>query len=185
MRFCSRPAGSSPWVRPGREAPDQPAPFPVRPKKRPARRGSWPVRLGTTVIPCRGRAAPQRVLRPEMVLRSEELRHRIPHVEDDPRTHDARHRRRQNEGIRDGDYRLTPDGPGDEPLPGKGDRFNYGVECCFLPQPGQVYKAPPVYFGANVQLSFGHVTFSTCSRLAGTSRRTRWAITVMPASLPS
>ena len=31
------------------------------------------------------------------------------------------------EGIRDGDYRLTPDGPGDEPLPGKGDRFDYGV----------------------------------------------------------
>ncbi|HEU0006615.1 MAG TPA: DUF1549 domain-containing protein, partial [Terriglobia bacterium] len=29
------------------------------------------------------------------------------------------------EGIRDGDYRLTPDGPGDEPLPGKGDRFDY------------------------------------------------------------
>ena len=53
------------------------------------------------------------------------------------------------EGVRDGDYRLTPDGPGDEPLPGKGDRFNYGVECCFLPQPGQPFEVPPVYFGAN------------------------------------
>ncbi len=53
------------------------------------------------------------------------------------------------EGVRDGDYRLTPDGPGDEPLPGKGDRFNYGVECCFLPQPGRPFQVPPVYFGAN------------------------------------
>src|SRR5262245_54715640 len=53
------------------------------------------------------------------------------------------------EGVRDGDYRLTPDGPGDEPLPGKGDRFNYGVECCFLPKPGKPYEVPAVYFGAN------------------------------------
>ena len=53
------------------------------------------------------------------------------------------------EGIRDGDYRLTPDGPGDEPLPGKGDRFNYGVECCFLPEPGRPFEVPPVHFGAN------------------------------------
>ena len=53
------------------------------------------------------------------------------------------------EGIRDGDYRLTPDAAGDEPLPGKGDRFNYGVDCCFLPQPGRAFQVPPVYFGAN------------------------------------
>ncbi len=53
------------------------------------------------------------------------------------------------EGIRDGDYRLTPDGPGDEPLPGKGNRFDYGVECCFLPQPGRPFEVPPVYFGSN------------------------------------
>jgi len=53
------------------------------------------------------------------------------------------------EGVRDGDYRLIPDGPGDEPLPGKGNRFDYGVECCFLPQPGKQYQAPPVYFGSN------------------------------------
>jgi len=53
------------------------------------------------------------------------------------------------EGIRDGDYRLTPDGPGDEPLPGKGDRFDYGVQCCFLPEPGKPFEVPPVYFGAN------------------------------------
>jgi Protein of unknown function (DUF1553)/Protein of unknown function (DUF1549)/Planctomycete cytochrome C len=53
------------------------------------------------------------------------------------------------EGVRDGDYRLTPDGRGDEPLPGKGNRFDYGIECCFLPQPGQQYRVPPVYFGSN------------------------------------
>jgi mono/diheme cytochrome c family protein len=53
------------------------------------------------------------------------------------------------EGVRDGDYRLAPDGPGDEPLPGKGNRFDYGVECCFLPQPDRPYQPPPVYFGAN------------------------------------
>jgi Protein of unknown function (DUF1553)/Protein of unknown function (DUF1549)/Planctomycete cytochrome C len=53
------------------------------------------------------------------------------------------------EGVRDGDYRLAPDGPGDEPLPGKGDRFNYGVDCCFLPQPGRPFVVPPVYYGAN------------------------------------
>lgn len=53
------------------------------------------------------------------------------------------------EGVRDGDYRLTPDGRGDEPLPGKGNRFDYGVKCCFLPQPDEQYQVPPVYFGAN------------------------------------
>ncbi len=53
------------------------------------------------------------------------------------------------EGIRDGDYRLTPDGPGDEPLPGKGDRFDYGVKCCFLPEPGRPFAVPAVFFGAN------------------------------------
>ncbi|MCW5983287.1 MAG: DUF1553 domain-containing protein [Bryobacteraceae bacterium] len=53
------------------------------------------------------------------------------------------------EGVRDGDYRLTPDGPGDEPLPGKGTRFEYGVECCFLPDPARGYVVPAVHFGAN------------------------------------
>jgi hypothetical protein len=53
------------------------------------------------------------------------------------------------EGVRDGDYRLTPDGAGDDPLPGKGNRFDYGVACCFLPKPGETYRVPPVYFAAN------------------------------------
>jgi hypothetical protein len=53
------------------------------------------------------------------------------------------------EGVRDGDYRLTPDGAGDEPLPGKGNRFDYGVACCFLPPADKPYQVPPVYFAAN------------------------------------
>ena len=53
------------------------------------------------------------------------------------------------DGVRDGDYRLTPDGPGDETLPGKGNSFDYGVECCFIPEPGQKYEVPAVHFGSN------------------------------------
>ncbi|PWU09004.1 MAG: hypothetical protein C5B51_06920 [Terriglobia bacterium] len=52
------------------------------------------------------------------------------------------------EGVRDGDYRLAPDGPGDVPLPGK-SRAEYGVKCCYLPEPGQEYHVPDVHFGAN------------------------------------
>jgi hypothetical protein len=52
------------------------------------------------------------------------------------------------EGVRDGDYRLAPDGPGDIPLPGK-SRAEYGIKCCYLPEPGQEYKVPDVHFGAN------------------------------------
>jgi hypothetical protein len=52
------------------------------------------------------------------------------------------------EGVRDGDYRLAPDGPGDIPLPGK-SRADYGVKCCYLPGPDQEYHVPDVHFGAN------------------------------------
>jgi hypothetical protein len=52
------------------------------------------------------------------------------------------------EGVRDGDYRLAPDGPGDIPLPSQG-RPDYGVTCCYVPQPGQKYQVPDVHFGAN------------------------------------
>ena len=55
------------------------------------------------------------------------------------------------DGIRDGDYRLRPNGPGDEPFPGKGQRPEYGVECCYIPQPDQEYEVPEVHFGANGQ----------------------------------
>ena len=78
-----------------------------------------------------------RELRQKLVDQIEEIQKRLP----DPLP--------VAEGIRDGDYRLTPDGPGDEPLPGKGDRFDYGVQCCFLPAPGKPFEVPPVYFGAN------------------------------------
>jgi len=76
-------------------------------------------------------------LRQKLVEQIEEIQKRLP----DPLP--------VAEGVRDGDYRLTPDGPGDEPLPGKGDRFDYGVDCCFLPEPGRLFEVPPVYFGAN------------------------------------
>ncbi|MEJ7606737.1 MAG: DUF1553 domain-containing protein [Bryobacteraceae bacterium] len=48
-------------------------------------------------------------------------------------------------GITDGDYRLTPDGPGDEPAPGKGLKSE-GVEGSFLHTGPGPYKAPPSYF---------------------------------------
>jgi hypothetical protein len=44
-------------------------------------------------------------------------------------------------GIRDGDYRFTPDGRGDEPLPGKGERISYDFEGTFLPVAGQALRA--------------------------------------------
>jgi hypothetical protein len=54
------------------------------------------------------------------------------------------------EGIRDGDYRLAPDGPGDEPSPGKTYRPDYpDLGKSFLPQPGQKYEVPWVHFGSN------------------------------------
>jgi len=51
------------------------------------------------------------------------------------------------DGVRDGDYRLAPDGQGDSHIPGTG-RPVYNVKCCFIPEPGQVYQAPPLYFAA-------------------------------------
>ncbi len=48
-------------------------------------------------------------------------------------------------GITDGDYRFTPDGPGDEPAPGKGIK-NEAVDGSFLHGGSGRYKAPPSYF---------------------------------------
>jgi hypothetical protein len=45
-------------------------------------------------------------------------------------------------GIRDGDYRFAPDGRGDEPLPGKGERIHYDFEGTFLPVAGKPYEPP-------------------------------------------
>ena len=47
-------------------------------------------------------------------------------------------------GIRDGDYRFAPDGQGDEPQPGKGDREDFsGIEGTWLP--AKDYRPPPAH----------------------------------------
>src|SRR5207247_7077319 len=51
------------------------------------------------------------------------------------------------DGVRDGDYRLSPDGLGDSHIPGTG-RPTYDVKCCFVPTPGQKYEVPALYFAA-------------------------------------
>ena len=51
-------------------------------------------------------------------------------------------------GIRDGDYRFAPDGRGDEPQPGKGDREDFsGIEGTWLP--AKNYAPPPAHFLPN------------------------------------
>ena len=66
-------------------------------------------------------------------------------------------------GIRDGDYRFAPNGPGDEVQPGKGNREVYDFEGTYLPQPGKPFVPPPAYMlpsgdylnkGAEVQPGF-------------------------------
>ncbi len=48
-------------------------------------------------------------------------------------------------GIRDGDYRFTPDGPGDEPVPGTtAKRFQPDFAGSFIPEPGKPYAPPPL-----------------------------------------
>jgi cytochrome c553 len=50
-------------------------------------------------------------------------------------------------GIRDGDYRFTPDGPGDEPVPGTtAKRIVADFPGSYVPEPGKPYEAPPLYF---------------------------------------
>ena len=51
------------------------------------------------------------------------------------------------DGVRDGDYRLSPDGLGDSHIPGTG-RPTYYVTCCFIPAPGQKFEVPALYFAA-------------------------------------
>jgi len=48
-------------------------------------------------------------------------------------------------GITDGDYRFTPDGPGDEPEPGKGVKQE-ATEGTFLHRGPGRYHPPPAYF---------------------------------------
>jgi uncharacterized protein DUF1553/uncharacterized protein DUF1549/cytochrome c len=47
--------------------------------------------------------------------------------------------------VTDGDYRFTPDGPGDEPAPGKGVQQEAGEGSFLFKGPGR-YQAPPSYF---------------------------------------
>jgi hypothetical protein len=50
-------------------------------------------------------------------------------------------------GIRDGDYRFTPDGPGDTPVPGTtAKRIQVDFEGSFVPQAGKPYNPPPLYY---------------------------------------
>jgi hypothetical protein len=63
------------------------------------------------------------------------------------------------DGVRDGDYRLTPDALGDSTIPGTG-RPTYDVKCCYIPQAGQKYEVPPVYFAAaGDDIKFNESTF--------------------------
>src|SRR5207244_268712 len=49
-------------------------------------------------------------------------------------------------GITEGGYRFTPDGPGDEPAPGKGTKRDAGLKGTFLHEGGRRYVPPPSYF---------------------------------------
>jgi len=52
-------------------------------------------------------------------------------------------------GIRDGDYRFTPDGPGDEPVPGTtANRITVDFKGSYVLEPGEKYTPPPVYYPA-------------------------------------
>src|SRR5262249_12740192 len=52
------------------------------------------------------------------------------------------------DGVRDGDYRLSPDGLGDSHIPGTG-RPDYGIKCCFIPDPAtKNWEPPALYFAA-------------------------------------
>jgi hypothetical protein len=48
-------------------------------------------------------------------------------------------------GIRDGDYRFAPEGPGDEVLPGKGNREVFDFEGSYIPEKGQPYVPPEAH----------------------------------------
>ena len=49
-------------------------------------------------------------------------------------------------GIRDGDYRFTPDGPGDNDAPGKGRPKEVDFEGSYIPEVGKPYVPPKAYF---------------------------------------
>ncbi len=70
-------------------------------------------------------------------------------------------------GIRDGDYRFTPDGPGDEPVPGTtAKRFRLDFAGSFLPEPGKPYLSPPLVGmdGKSLSVEPGFLTAVSTSR---------------------
>jgi len=61
-------------------------------------------------------------------------------------------------GIRDGDYRFTPDGPGDEPVAGTtANRITPDFEGSYVPHAGKPYNPPPLYFPAMSEPGKGKV----------------------------
>jgi len=60
--------------------------------------------------------------------------------------------------MTDGDYRFTPDGPGDEPAPGKGKKHE-DIEGSYLHTGSGSYEVPPSYFKIRGDVnSQGHPT---------------------------
>ncbi len=49
-------------------------------------------------------------------------------------------------GIRDGDFRFAPDGPGDSDAPGKGRPDDVDFEGSYLPEVGRPYVPPKAYY---------------------------------------
>jgi len=82
-----------------------------------------------------------RVMKPQELARKRELTAQIGEIEKErPKPIPVAM------GITDGDYRFTPDGPGDEPAPGKGPGLNVGLKGSFLHQGPDRYAAPPSHF---------------------------------------
>jgi Protein of unknown function (DUF1553)/Protein of unknown function (DUF1549)/Planctomycete cytochrome C len=60
--------------------------------------------------------------------------------------------------VTDGDYRFTPDGPGDEPAPGKGKKHE-AIEGSYLHTGEGRYQVPPSYFLVRGDVNgHGHAT---------------------------
>jgi hypothetical protein len=80
-----------------------------------------------------------RIMKPEDLAESKKLKAEIARIEEDlPRPVPVA------AGVTDGDYRFTPDGPGDEPAPGKGVKRE-SIEGSYLHTGSGHYEAPPCY----------------------------------------
>ncbi|MCC6587287.1 MAG: PSD1 domain-containing protein [Bryobacterales bacterium] len=81
-----------------------------------------------------------RVMKPEELARKRQLEGQVREIEKErPKPIPVAM------GITDGDYRFAPDGPGDEPAPGKGIKQEV-TEGSFLCDGSRPYQAPPAYF---------------------------------------